>query len=235
MEKKNTVLVVLVVILSLLVGALGGYLISNKLVNNSNNTNQTEKPNDQNQDNITSSDNKNLYAKINDAKNGDGSNLEKAYKIINLINEAGDWKSTHVACSNNNKDIVCNIEFDIFKFIDGNINGVQWDVLYLDFQNEEDLAKLINSKTSSHYRILLKDYDEINNAINDALNNDTYCVGYSFDDNYFYYDFYSGTSARPLWYALDPYTGKCSLGNQKHEFSYKINRKDLSYEKIVLK
>ena len=45
MEKKNTALFVLVVILSLLVGALGGYLISNKLVKNSNNNNQTEKPN----------------------------------------------------------------------------------------------------------------------------------------------------------------------------------------------
>lgn len=44
MEKKNTALFVLVVILSLLVGALGGYLISSKLVNNNNN-NQTEKPN----------------------------------------------------------------------------------------------------------------------------------------------------------------------------------------------
>ena len=44
MEKKNTALFVLVVILSLLVGALGGYFISNKLVNNNNN-NQTEKLN----------------------------------------------------------------------------------------------------------------------------------------------------------------------------------------------
>lgn len=48
MEKKNTALVVLVVILSLLVGTLGGYLISDKLVNNKNN-NQINKPNDQDQ------------------------------------------------------------------------------------------------------------------------------------------------------------------------------------------
>lgn len=63
MEKKNTALFVLVVILSLLVGALGGYLISNKLVNNSNNNNQTEKPNGEDK-NVTPEPSMSAYEKF---------------------------------------------------------------------------------------------------------------------------------------------------------------------------
>ena len=63
MEKKNTVLVVLVVILSLLVGALGGYLISDKLGNNNNNNNQTEKPNGEDK-NVTPEPSMSAYEKF---------------------------------------------------------------------------------------------------------------------------------------------------------------------------
>lgn len=63
MEKKNTALVVLVVILSLLVGALGGYLISDKLVNNNDNNNQTEKPNGEDK-NVTPEPSMSAYEKF---------------------------------------------------------------------------------------------------------------------------------------------------------------------------
>ena len=64
-------------------------------------------------------------------------------------------------------------------------------------------------------------------------NTDDYCVGYSYDDDYFYFDYYTGTYNKLLWYAFDSRTGKCNLQNQEYSHSYQINRDDLTSKKIV--
>ena len=86
MEKKNTGLIVLVVVLSLLVVGLGGYIVYDKMLDKNINDSDNKGKND----NIIDKNDKNEVAKINETIVVDINNDKTYNKDINKIKKGKD-------------------------------------------------------------------------------------------------------------------------------------------------
>lgn len=175
-------------------------------------------------DNQVAETKKTLFENITEIRNSDDSKENKARKMTILFNEI-IGNTSEIECSLVDSGYVCND-----YFYDTNLEKLIYGEKYFDLKTEVEVEYIQNYIMYLKYKEL---YDK-NLISKDVLENtDDYCVGYSYDDDYFYFDYYTGTYNKLLWYAFDSRTGKCNLQNQEYSHSYQINRDDLTSKKIV--
>lgn len=185
----------------------------------------------------TDTNNKTLFDNISNIRTNASNNI----KNNEAWNDAANISKLFSQAILDDKEFKCSLnENDVYMCGEGND--------YQEYIYSMDLTQLTYGEKK--FNLTLK--NEVNNALNymtylkykglydnnkiskDVLSDtDNYCIGYSYDKDYFYFDYYTGNYNKELWYALNPTTGECDLQNKKYSHSYRINRNTLVSEKVV--
>ena len=227
-EKNNKGLIIfligVIVVLAILCILFAAGIISFNKSDTYEDNNVTESNDNNNEDDRVTEYKKTLFENITEIRNSDDSKENKAKKISVLFNEIADGKE-EITCALVDNSYNCN-EY----YYDNELEQLYYGQRYFDLKDKTKVDYIQNYITYLRYKEL---YDK-NMISKDVLENmDNYCIGYSYDDEYFYFDYYTGTYNKALWYAFDAMTGKCDLQNQKYSHSYQIDRKTLNSMKIV--
>lgn len=185
----------------------------------------------------TDTDNKTLYDNISNIRTNASNNIKNneawndAANISKLFSQA-ILDEKEFKCSLNENDVyMCGEENDYKEYIYSmDLTQLTYGEKKFNLTLKNEVNNALNYMTYLKYKGL---YD--NNKISKDVLSDTdnYCIGYSYDKDYFYFDYYTGNYNKELWYALNPTTGECDLQNKKYSHSYRINRNTLVSEKVV--
>ena len=232
MKSKN----IIIIILSILVVCLSGYIVYDKVLLNKDDECDSKQVLDENTNTQVNESNdqiKNLYDKITTIRKSNEPTINMATEIINLINETAGWDED-ISCrnmENENNIIICGEQGEYMFNNNDNFDILLYQNYQIKLYEKDDVLGFVNKRVYDYYMSKLDSQSDMVKEQEDAINNNKYCVGYSYDDNYFYLNFYTGTYGKSLWYARNQFTGECSLNDQKLAFKYQLDRKTLEYEK----